>query len=515
MERSAMHLLTKRGKSLRQIATELGHSPTTVARVLKEPVDRTSTKRRRRSQVDGYRGDIDRWLAQGLSATKMLAIARADLERPYTGSRSVFGEAVRRVRQERTQQLAVTDVPLRFEGLPGEYLQVDWGELRSFPFAQQAPATRYFLVCRLKYSRWSFLRWTQDMRQETLLLGLVDCFVAAGFVPWVLVFDNMKTVTSGRDDAHQPVWTQGLLQLAAEFGFHPQACDPAAGNQKGSVESLVKWVKAGFGPDRTVLDDGDLAEQAAGWVAAANSRPNSATDTPPLARLPEETAKGGGVPATATDYGFRLSASVSRESLVPAQGNRYSVPIANVGAPVTVRLHRERVRVWRDQLLLADHERAPDGAHRRVVDVAHFAPLFAKKRRGQAMLYRQALLDLGEPATSYVSELSRRRRERLADEMRSVYALLEQHGANDLLAAMALAGETSVYGADYLQALLAAPQPPAADAGTSPMLMTLALPTQAEVDRLLSSYEALVQIDIAMTEATPAFLAGWAGEAAR
>jgi len=54
-----------------------------------------------------------------------------------------------------------------------------------------------------------------------------------------------------------------------------------------------------------------------------------------------------------------------------------------------------------------------------------------------------------------------------------------------------------------------------ADAGTSPMLMTLALPTQAEVDRLLSSYEALVQIDIAMTEATPAFLAGWAGEAAR
>jgi hypothetical protein len=172
---------------------------------LKEPVDRTPTKRRRRSQVDVYRADIDRWLAQGLTATKMLAIARADLERPYAGSRSVFGEVVRRVRQERTQQLAVTDVHGRPAGVG------------------------------------------------------------------VLVFDNMKTVTSGRDADHQPVWTQGLLHLAAEFGFHPQACDPAAGKQKGSVESLVKWVKAGFGPDRTVLDDADLAEQAAGWVAAANS----------------------------------------------------------------------------------------------------------------------------------------------------------------------------------------------------------------------------------------------------
>jgi transposase len=515
MDRSAMHLLAKRGKSVRQIATELGHSPTTVARALKEPVDRPPTKRRRRSKVDGYRDDIGRWLGQGLSATRMLELARSDAERPYIGSRSVFGEVVRRMRQERTQQVAATDVPLRFEGLPGEYLQVDWGELRAFPFAQQPPATRYFLVCRLKYSRWSWLRWTHDMRQETLLRGLVDCFGAAGFVPWVVVFDNMKTVTSGRDDGHQPIWTQGLLQLAAEFGFHPQACDPAAGNQKGSVESLVKWVKGGFGPDRTVLDDADLAGQAAAWVEAANGRPNSATDTPPLVRLPEEAAKGGGLPATATDYGFRVSAAVSRESLVPAVGNRYSVPIAHVGAPVTVRLHRERVRIWRDQLLLADHERAPDGAHRRLVDVAHFAPLFAKKRRGQAMLYRQALLELGEPATSYVGELSRRRRERLAEEMRAVYALLGQHGASDLLAAMALAIEASVYGADYLEALLAVPGPYAANAGTSPMRTTLAAPTQAEVDRLLSSYEALVQVDIAMAEAAPTFLVASAGEAAR
>jgi hypothetical protein len=44
--------------------------------------------------------------------------------------------------------------------------------------------------------------------------------------------DNMKTVTTGRDDQAQPIWHRSLLQLAAEFDFHPEACWPASGNQK-------------------------------------------------------------------------------------------------------------------------------------------------------------------------------------------------------------------------------------------------------------------------------------------
>jgi hypothetical protein len=75
---------------------------------------------------------------------------------------------------------------------------------------------------------------------------------------------------------------------------------------------------------------------------------------------------------------------VSSGALVAALGNSYSVPIEHVGAPVTVRIHRERIVIWRDAELLAEHARAPDGAHHRVVNPAHFAPLFGRKPRGQA-----------------------------------------------------------------------------------------------------------------------------------
>ena len=73
MERSAVHLLRKRGKSLRAIAAELGHSKTTIARALSEPVDQLPPRRRRVSRVDPWRSQIAEWLRQGLSGVRMVA----------------------------------------------------------------------------------------------------------------------------------------------------------------------------------------------------------------------------------------------------------------------------------------------------------------------------------------------------------------------------------------------------------------------------------------------------------
>jgi len=192
------------------------------------------------------------------------------------------------------------------------------------------------------------------------------------------------------------------------------------------VEALVKWVKGNVLAGRVFAADADLAAQAAEWQEQANTRPSAATGVPPRERLPEEAAAGGALPTTAHDYGLLLTGQVSAEALVAVLGNRYSVPVAHVGAPVVARVHRERVRLWRDATLLADHPRARDGARERVVDPAHVAALFPRKPRAQAMLYREVLLRLGGPAPAFLAALSRRQRARLQDELRAVYALYEQ-----------------------------------------------------------------------------------------
>ena len=501
MERSGIKLLAKRGKSQRQIARELGYSRTTVSRALGEPVERAPARRKRRSCVDPYREQIGQWVREGLTTVRMLELARADPAQPYTGGRSVFADVVHKIKL--AHQQATADVPVRFEGLPGEYLQVDWGEIRRFPFTQQPPCTRYFLACRLKYSRWLWVRFTSDMRQETLIRGLVDCFCALGFVPWVLVFDNMKTVTTGRDGAGQPIWHPALLRLAAEFDFHPQACAVGAGNQKGSVESLVKFVKGNFLVGRSFADDADLVQQASQWTVTGNSRPSDATGQPPVDLLADEAASGGKLPDSAHDYGFPESGQVTGESLVHVRGNQYSVPLGHIGAPVAVHLYETRVSFFRDTTWLATHRRVPDGAHQLVREPAHYVPLFAKKPRAQVMLYRMALLELGDSAVAYISELSRRRRDQLSGEVLRIYRLLEEHGAPSLLAAMAQAAAMGAYGAEYLAGLLATATPHKPVAGV-PVLDLPGVPAQWEVDRLLSAYESWVHVD----EATEAELAG-------
>jgi len=99
MERSAIQHLAKRGKSQRQIAEDLGHSRNTVARALREPVDQAPARRQRSSQVDPYEPQIEQWLKGGWTIVRMLEELRADPANPYTGGRSVFSEAVRRIRE--------------------------------------------------------------------------------------------------------------------------------------------------------------------------------------------------------------------------------------------------------------------------------------------------------------------------------------------------------------------------------------------------------------------------------
>jgi len=251
MDRSTIYLLKQKGWTNVAIADFLGHHRDTIARVLREPVDQQPAIRQRTSRVASFDAQIRIWLDQQWTVQRMVEEAHRDLDHPYTGSVAAFYDYVRPIKQARKG--APAQIPVRFDGLPGELLQIDWGEVRQFAFTGPTLAgqTRYFFAARLKYSRWMWVRFTTDMREETLLRCLIACCVALGGVPWVVTTDNMKTVTLGRDAAQQPIWHPAFRQCAVEFGFHPDACALAAGNQKGAVESLVKFVKQNFLIGRT------------------------------------------------------------------------------------------------------------------------------------------------------------------------------------------------------------------------------------------------------------------------
>ncbi|MCC6668579.1 MAG: hypothetical protein IT375_32845 [Polyangiaceae bacterium] len=68
-----------------------------------------------------------------------------------------------------------------------------------------------------------------------------------------------------------------------DIGVSVEICAPRSGNQKGSVERLVGWVKGAFFKHRKFVDEGDLLAQLEAWVLEANTRtPCRATGAIPV-----------------------------------------------------------------------------------------------------------------------------------------------------------------------------------------------------------------------------------------
>ena len=485
MDRSTIHYLKQRGWTNTQIAAFVGHHRDTVARVLKEPVDQRPAVRPRSPLAAPFAAQIERWLDDGLKVRRMIELARADPVQPFTGSDVAFYNYVRPLREARRALPA--QVVVRFEGLPGELLQIDWGEQRRMRFTKVGLAgqTRYFFAARLKYSRWMWVRFTHDMHSETLVRCLIACLVELGGVPWVVTSDNPKTITLGRDAAGQPILHPAYQQLATEFGFHPSLCAPAVAQQKGAVENLVKFVKTNFLAGRTFHDDPDLAQEAAAWLRRVNEeRPSEATEELPIARVAEERAHFTPLPATATDYGLFDSVLVSRESLVTIATNRYSVPVAHVGQALTARLHPERIALYQGPTLVASHPRC-HGRRQRSVDPEHYAPVFAHKPRARTMVYRDWLVALDPGVATYVQRLCRRRYQERDRQIAGLYALARQVDRPTFCRRVAAALARDAIGVEYLQA-------PPLLAARPPVPLRVLAPAQHAVERDLACYEAYV-----------------------
>jgi transposase len=475
MARSTIKFLKQQGQFNTRIATLAGCDRHTVARVLTEPTD-PPRRRQRASALAPRRAALVSWLEADIPMTRMLELARQDPAAPYTGGASTFYRFVARLRADRAAGAAPV---IRFEGLPGEYVQWDWGETRMR--LGEEVVKRVFLAGRLKYSRLVGVRWRTQMDLETLLRAMLEIVAGWDGVPWAWVFDNMKTVTLGRDADGQPRWNPAFWRFATEVGFHPEVCDPRAAQQKGSVENLVKWVKTNFLPGRSFVDDEHLAQQSLAWERDKAVQVSQAHGQRPLDLLPQERSAFGPLATTAATYGLYRVATVNRESLVRVDGNQYSVPVGHLGQAVDVRILRDVIRLSRDGVPLAEHPRLA-GAGQRHRDPAHYAPALPERPRARLVFDREHLCGLGPEVAAYVTVISQRRRRVLADELAACLALEAQLGADGLRRAATACVTRGTCGAEYLGLF----------AGAEPALALPDVPDQTAVDRDLALYEAFV-----------------------
>jgi transposase len=452
LKRHEIQVLRRAGHTQEEVARIAGVSKRAVRRVEREAEvshvdDKAEIRARgvgRPSKTESFRPLVEKLLADEPGLITLEILRRARLA-GYTGSKTAMYALVARLRPTEARPV------VRFEGVPGEFAQHDFGHV-DVRFVDGRVKRVHFFASRLKYSRWSQVTLVPNESVEPLVRALVQHYAAFGGVPLVSVFDRPKTIAlKWRDDGTVTEWNATFAQVMLELGVGVELCWPGRGNQKGSVESLVKWVKGSFFKPRRFVDDADLARQLADWHVEVNTRrPSRATDVIPETRLAEEHARLRPLRVAPADLALRYPVVVGPTGNVDFDGVPYSMPPEAIGLSGTLYLHQDRVRICAGRFE-ATHARGERGDKRILPE--HRAEMLAAVSGKRAKRYykREQILALGPVAVSYLTEIVHRRPKTWARDVDVMFELLQQYGEEDMRVALERALGARAYGGEYVR----------------------------------------------------------------
>lgn len=325
------------GESVSEIARALAIDRKTVRRCLQQEAWRPYARQVQGSTLlEAHRT----WLAERAPQVRYSArILWQELrsQRGFEGSYELVKLAVRPLRQAAA---AASLTQRRFETGPGEQAQVDWGQSMVMMGGARRPV--HIFVMTLGYSRRGYAEGFCDERMGSLLAAHERAFAHFGGCCETLLYDRMRTVTTGEEltpsGERRARFNSTFAAFAQHWGFTPRLCRPYRAQTKGKVESGVKYVKRNFLPGRSFRDLEDFNAQLAAWQAeVADVRVHGTTHQRPLDRFAAEASM---LIPTGTQTSFLQSMVrprvVADDWLVAIDANRYSVPYRLIGQTVEV-----------------------------------------------------------------------------------------------------------------------------------------------------------------------------------
>jgi transposase len=434
LTRHKIQVLLQAGHSLAETSRLAKVSRRTVRRVAEEPdiehvddeEERAQRKIGRPSTAEPFRVLVQKLLEEEPQIRSVEVLRRARLD-GYTGGKSALYSLAASLRPRHVR------VQMRFEGLPGEFTQHDFGQVKV-QFLDGSCRTVHFFASRLKWSRWVEVTLVENEVVETLVRELAEHFTRFEGVPLCAVFDRPKTVAlHWRKDGEVSEWNPTFAYAALELGFTAEVCWPHQPQQKGAVENLVGWVKGSFFKQRRFHDTEDLAAQLLQWLQEVNTqRPSRATGQIPLARMEEERNRLRPLKIPASELALRIPVQVGPTAEVFYDGRGYALPPEAAGLPGTLYLYRNRVKIvagrWQ-----AEHERFIEkGQIARLPEhrAAHLAAVAGK--RGKRYLKRQQLFECGEATVEVLTEIVHRSPRGWYAEIDQLHELLQAVGSEKM-----------------------------------------------------------------------------------
>jgi transposase len=371
------------GVPISEIARVLGISRNTVKRALASDGPPRYRRVPAGSVVDGYEPRI-REVLQAFPTMPATVIAQR-IGWPYS-IRTLSG----RVAQLRPVYLP-PDPASRTTYAAGEIAQCDfWFPDITLPvgYGQVRTATQLPVLTMVTgYARWASAVLVPTRRAEDLYAGWWQLIAVLGAVPRVLVWDGEGAV--GRWRPRHSELTADCQAFRGTLASRVLICRPRDPEAKGLVERLHDYLERSFLPGRVFASPAQFNVELAAFLDRANARHHRRLGCRPADRIDADRAAMLALPPVPPVTGWRSSLRLPRDHYVRLDSNDYSVHPAVIGRRVEVVADLDRVRVFCQGRLAADHPRVW-ARHQTVSDPEHVAA--AKTlRRDRLELVRSAV----------------------------------------------------------------------------------------------------------------------------
>lgn len=380
--------LDRQGMSRAQIARRLHVDRGTVAKYadMEDCSPKPKADRRYGSKIDPYAHLVDEWLeADRLLPRKQRHTIRRVHDRllaetDYDGEYSTTMRYVHRWR-EANRGMPDREGYVRLEWAAGS-MQVDFGMARARIAGEMADV--HCLVASLPYSNMRLCVALPGENAECLCHGLMLVFEHIGGVPPVIVMDN--ATGAGRRNAKGEVTLTGVFSaFVAHYRLEVRFCNPYSGNEKGSVENAVGFLRRNLMvPPMRAESYGQLSRfmlERCDGLAASSYCPRL-PGVPVAEVFDEERAALMPLPSTAFDPVRWESRTADKYGLVDIDSNRYLAGPDSARSKVLAAIRWDTVTLASPATgeLLAEYPRQY-GRSRNVEDPALVLPRLAVKPR--------------------------------------------------------------------------------------------------------------------------------------
>ena len=276
-DKNSIRQLWRQGDNVSEIARKTGVSRDTVYkyRDMDDFSPEPPTGRPHGSKLDPYRPLIESWLDEDMrSGRKQRHTAKRVFDRLVSEhgadvSLSTVERCVREMRARRSSEAADGQY-LDLVWAPGE-AQADFGEADFYVRGMRARLS--FFVVTFPYSNVGLAQLFPGETSECVCQALRNVFEFVGGVPTKIVFDNATGV--GRRMGDRVRTTELFAACSAHYGFRYRFCNPASGNEKGSVENKVGFIRRNlFVPVPQVWDAGAFNRRLLDRCLEAGDKPH-------------------------------------------------------------------------------------------------------------------------------------------------------------------------------------------------------------------------------------------------